>query len=122
MLLQVVVSRLRERSSGAGTPARPAPGYRSGAAREEVGAHLSSDLFTTARQLVVRGEVAPARERIGEALALWQGRPYPDVRAEVVSDEVAQLEWLWLAATELAAELDLVLGRHEDATAPGSAA
>ncbi|WP_432543150.1 ATP-binding protein [Kineococcus sp. SYSU DK002] len=39
------------------------------------------------------------------------------MRAEVVSDEVARLEGLWLAATELAAELDLVLGRHEDVAA-----
>ena len=117
--LQVVISRLRKRLSGAGAPviAMAAPGYRLEVAREDVDAHLFTDLFTAARQLVARGEVAPARERIGEALALWHGRPYADVRAEVVSDEVARLEGLWLAATELAAELDLVLGRHEDVAA-----
>nr|WP_276612224.1 BTAD domain-containing putative transcriptional regulator [Kineococcus vitellinus] len=117
--LQVVISRLRKRLSGAGTPVivTSAPGYRLEVAREDVDAHLFTDLFATARQLVARGEVAPARERIGEALALWRGQPYADVRAEVVPDEVARLEGSWLAATELAAELDLALGRHEDVAA-----
>ncbi|WP_432521008.1 ATP-binding protein [Kineococcus sp. SYSU DK006] len=117
--LQVVISRLRKRLSvgGASPILTAAPGYRLEVAREDVDAHRFTDLFAAARRSVAQGEVLVAREQTGAALALWHGQPYANVRADVVSDEVARLDGLWLAATELAAELDLVLGHHEDVAA-----
>ncbi|WP_432543151.1 AfsR/SARP family transcriptional regulator [Kineococcus sp. SYSU DK002] len=61
--LQVVISRLRKQLSSAGAPVivTTAPGYRLEVAREEVDGHLFEDLFTAARRLAARNEVAPAR-------------------------------------------------------------
>ncbi|NAZ87945.1 AfsR/SARP family transcriptional regulator, partial [Kineococcus indalonis] len=55
---------------------------------------------------------ATARERVARALALWRGPAYADVGAGFAREEAARLREQQLEAEELAAELDLALGRH----------
>ncbi|WP_180357797.1 BTAD domain-containing putative transcriptional regulator [Streptomyces sp. NP160] len=75
-------------------------------------AHRFAALLTRARERFAQDALAEARTDVTAALALWRGEPYADVRAGVVDAEVTRLEALRLTAVELAAELDLALGRH----------
>jgi predicted ATPase/DNA-binding SARP family transcriptional activator len=57
---------------------------------------------------------AGARVEVADALALWRGPAYADVEAEFARQEARRLETLRLEGLELAARLDLVLGRHRE--------
>ncbi|TNM66952.1 AfsR/SARP family transcriptional regulator [Streptomyces sp. NP160] len=112
--LQVVVSRLRKRLG----PAGPAllvtapPGYRLQVDDDDVDARRFGALVARARERFAQNALVQARADVTAALVLWRGEPYADVRPGVVDAEVARLVSLRLTAVELAAELDLALGRH----------
>jgi DNA-binding SARP family transcriptional activator len=98
--LQVQVHALRRRL-GADRIVREASGYR---LRLEPG-ELDLERF----------EALAARGQFHEALALWRGPAYEDVRYEAFAQaEVARLEELRLAALEDRVEADLALGRHRE--------
>nr|WP_281371769.1 BTAD domain-containing putative transcriptional regulator [Petropleomorpha daqingensis] len=71
-----------------------------------------TSLLRAARGHAERGEVEAARTAVGEALELWRGPAYADVAETFAVEEAARLEQLRLDARELAADLDLRLGRH----------
>ncbi|MGY1698306.1 BTAD domain-containing putative transcriptional regulator [Geodermatophilus sp. SYSU D00766] len=118
--LQSIVSRLRRELEPDVTGGRwtllvtREPGYRLEVAPEDVDAVRFVQLLRTARDLAARGDVERAREAVTEGLALWRGPAYADVSATFAVEESERLEQLRLAARELAAELDLRLGRHAE--------
>ncbi|MGY1714857.1 BTAD domain-containing putative transcriptional regulator [Geodermatophilus sp. SYSU D01106] len=118
--LQSIVSRLRRELEPDVTGGRwtvlvtREPGYRLEVAPEDVDAVRFVQLLRTARDLAARDEPAAAREAVTEGLALWRGPAYADVSATFAAEESERLEQLRLAARELAAELDLRLGRHAE--------
>ncbi|MGY1605576.1 MULTISPECIES: BTAD domain-containing putative transcriptional regulator [unclassified Geodermatophilus] len=118
--LQSIVSRLRRELEPDVTGGRwtllvtREPGYRLEVAPEDVDAVRFVQLLRTARDLAARDEVQQAREAVTEGLALWRGPAYADVSATFAVEESERLEQLRLAARELAAELDLRLGRHAE--------
>ncbi|MPQ99059.1 AAA family ATPase [Modestobacter sp. I12A-02628] len=116
--VHVTMSRLRKQLRPAdGSPSpivTQAPGYRLAVARDDVDALRFTDLVDGARTLAAEGATERARHQLDEALSLWRGQPLADVRSEVVQAEAARLSAHWLAAVELGAELDLLLGRHAE--------
>jgi predicted ATPase/DNA-binding SARP family transcriptional activator len=108
--LQVQVHALRRRL-GAERIVREASGYR--LCREP--GELDLERF---EGLVNRGraeEPEAAAATLREALALWRGPAYEDVRYEAFAHaEVVRLDELRLAALEDRIEADLALGRHRD--------
>ncbi|WP_139245720.1 BTAD domain-containing putative transcriptional regulator [Geodermatophilus amargosae] len=118
--LQSIVSRLRRElepdvSGGRWTLlVTREPGYRLEVAAEDVDAVRFVQLLRAARDLAGRGDAENARAAVAEGLALWRGPAYADVAATFAAEESERLEQLRLAARELAAELDLRLGRHAE--------
>ncbi|RFU21618.1 BTAD domain-containing putative transcriptional regulator [Geodermatophilus marinus] len=117
--LQAVISRLRRElepdAGGAWTLLLTRePGYRLAVDPEDVDAVRFSRLVRTARELAARGDVAGARAAVAEGLGLWRGPAYADVAATFAVEEAERLEQARLDARELAAELDLRLGRHAE--------
>ena len=73
-------------------------------------------LVAQGRELIAAGEMVAARERLGEALALWRGPPLAEFQDEAFArDEIRRLEELHLLARELLLETELGLGRHAEA-------
>jgi predicted ATPase/DNA-binding SARP family transcriptional activator len=111
--LQVQVHALRRRL-GADRIVTEGSGYR---LRLEPG-ELDLARF---EQLVARGRAEPpedAASTFREALGLWRGQAYEDVRYEAFAQaEVARLDELRLAALEDRIEADLQLGRHRELVA-----
>ncbi len=118
--LQSIVSRLRRELEPDVTGGRwtllvtREPGYRLEVAPGDVDAVRFVQLLRTARDLAARDEVEQAREAVTAGLALWRGPAYADVSATFAVEESERLEQLRLAARELAAGLDLRLGRHAE--------
>jgi predicted ATPase/DNA-binding SARP family transcriptional activator len=116
--LQSIVSRLRRELEPDVTGGRwtllvtREPGYRLEVAPGDVDAVRFVQLLRTARERAARDEAEQARAAVTEGLALWRGPAYADVSATFAVEESERLEGLRLAARELAAELDLRLGRH----------
>src|SRR5262245_44665331 len=106
--LQVLVHALR-RKLGPDRIVTQGPGYR---LRLEPG-ELDLERFEL---LMARGRSEPpgtAAATVREALELWRGPAYEDVRYEPFAQaEVARLDELRLAALEDRVEADLELGRH----------
>lgn len=115
--LQSYVSRLRRRLAGPGTPVpQPplltrAPGYRWDLDATSLDAAAFGAALERAR---AEDDTARARATVGAALAAWRGTPYADVPQAFARAEAARLEALRLQTRQLAAELDLALGRHQE--------
>ena len=118
--LQAVISRLRRQlEPHAAAPGwtlllTREPGYRLAVEPGAVDAVRFTGLVRSARELAGRDELTAARVAVAEGLALWRGPAYADVAASFASAECERLAQLRLAARELAAELDLRLGRHAE--------
>ncbi|MGY1602105.1 BTAD domain-containing putative transcriptional regulator [Geodermatophilus sp. SYSU D00815] len=118
--LQAIVSKLRRElepdvAGGAWQVlVTQAPGYRLAVDPETVDAVRFKALLRAARAHAERDETEQARAVVGEALELWRGPAYADVAEAFAVEEAARLEQLRLDARELAAELDLRLGRHAE--------
>ncbi|QXG76174.1 winged helix-turn-helix domain-containing protein [Modestobacter sp. L9-4] len=116
--LPAVVSRLRRELEPDAVPGRwtvlvtRPPGYAIAVDPAAVDAVRFVRLLRAARDLAEQDDVAAARSTVGEALGLWRGPAYADVAAAFATAECERLGRLRIDARELAAELDLRLGRH----------
>ncbi|MDI1462428.1 BTAD domain-containing putative transcriptional regulator [Catellatospora sp. KI3] len=109
--LQVYVHRLR-RTLADRIEHGPA-GYRIVATPEELDRLRFSALAAQARAARDEGRVLAADELLRQALALWRGEPYADVRLDdVLADDVRQLTEEYLQVREDSLWLALDLGRH----------
>jgi DNA-binding SARP family transcriptional activator len=108
--LQSQVSRLRaflggSIASGVGT-------YALATTAAQVDVHRFDDLVRVSRQLLDAGAPALARQRVGAALSLWRGTPFPELAGvEFAAAETARLDELRLEALVVRAQADLLLGR-----------
>jgi predicted ATPase/DNA-binding SARP family transcriptional activator len=115
--LQVHVHGLRKRL-GPERILRDGPGYRLPLEPGELDLERFELLVARGRSELVAGEATAAASSLREALGLWRGQPYEDVRYEAFTQaEVARLEELRLAAVEDRIEADLALGGHGDLVA-----
>ena len=121
--LQVYVSNLRRilarhDCSGSSRIHRQGTGY----VLDLDSAHLDvtrfEELAAEGREALRELRPEKARARLGEALALWRGRPLADFAyQEWARRETDRLDELRLAAVEDRIEADLVLGRHGELVA-----
>jgi predicted ATPase/DNA-binding SARP family transcriptional activator len=112
--LQVQVHALRRRL-GAERIVREAPGYRLARDPGELDLERFERLAARGRSELADGQADVAAATFREALELWRGPAYEDVRYEAFAQaEVARLEELRLAAVEDRVEADLSLGQHRD--------
>jgi len=112
--LQVQVHALRRRL-GAERIAREASGYRLVREPGELDLDRFEALAVRGRSELENGEAEAAAVTLREALELWRGPAYEDVRYEPFAQaEVARLEERRLAALEDRIEADLALGRQRD--------
>ncbi|MEU4691923.1 BTAD domain-containing putative transcriptional regulator [Actinoplanes sp. NPDC023714] len=104
------ISRLRKRLGP--IIVTQAPGYRLDVDGATIDAVRFGDLVSAARRSIAAGRPDVAREHVTDALSLYRGTPYGGIPGDFLAHEVSRLEDQVLAATELAAELDLALGRE----------
>ncbi|GAB2609935.1 hypothetical protein GCM10027168_48600 [Streptomyces capparidis] len=91
---------------------RDPAGYVLDVEAEVVDAYRFERLLREGRGLLHQGQHQLASRTLGEALALWRGSPYPEVReCEAGAQAVTRLEELRLLALESRWEAELVLGR-----------
>jgi predicted ATPase/DNA-binding SARP family transcriptional activator len=113
--LQAVVSRLRARLRDAGVPVEIVtvpPGYRLEAPPGAIDAERLADGIERARAAASPAEGAAL---LDSALSWWRGEPLADVPQAFARLEALRLDGLRLTAEELAADLDLALGRSAEA-------
>jgi predicted ATPase/DNA-binding SARP family transcriptional activator len=112
--LQVHVHALRRRL-GPERIAREATGYRLRREPGELDLERFELLAARGRSELADGRAETAAATLRDALGLWRGPAYEDVRYEAFAQaEVARLDELRLAALEDRIEADLALGRHRD--------
>jgi predicted ATPase/DNA-binding SARP family transcriptional activator len=110
--LQVYVHGLRQRLAPERVE-REGPGYRLHVGPGELDAERFELLVARGRSELAGGEADAAASSLREALGLWRGPAFEDVRYESFAQtEIGQLEELRLAALEDRIESDLALGRH----------
>ena len=117
-LVQVYVSRLRslfKRNGGSAEIRREGQGYSLQVPVSCVDALRLEDLVREATALREDSPAAAAK-LLGEARALWRGRPFGDFsyEAPLLSAESARLEELYLQAVAALTEIELDLGRHAE--------
>jgi DNA-binding SARP family transcriptional activator len=109
--LQTYVSRLRH-LLGADTIVHEDHTYRLDVTRDQIDALRFEDLLAEAAEL--RETPADCAALCEEALGLWRGDPFGDLRDdEAFRLEAMRLEELRLATMELALGAELALGHHE---------
>ena len=112
--LQVHVHGLRQRLPPERIE-REGPGYRLVVEPGELDAERFELLVARSRSELARGAAEAAASSLREALGLWRGHAYEDVRYEAFARaETARLDELRLAALEDRIASDLALGRHGD--------
>ena len=120
--LQVHVSNLRKALRPAATAlglgsvvATQSPGYRFAPDPQTVDAVQFERAIEQARNHRRRHEFDAARELYGEALALWRGAPFEDLRdIEELTGLVQHLEALRTAARTEKLEMALAVGEHQE--------
>ncbi|MEV4176740.1 AfsR/SARP family transcriptional regulator [Nonomuraea sp. NPDC049709] len=105
----ICVSRLR-RTLGAGLIETSSPGYLLRAAPGSIDWLRFTSMVARSRTLAAAGSAEAAVLLLREALALWQGRPFEDIRG--LRYDVARMEESRLEALETCLELEIELGRH----------
>ena len=109
--LRSYVSRLRRSFDGKVAIERTDRGYVLGVSPAAVDALEFDRLVRESGEMLARGAPRRARERLGEALALWRGRPFGDVGGDGTLRLAAdRLDEVRLLATERRIEADLALG------------
>lgn len=112
--LQTYVWNLRQ-AFGSDRIATCPNGYRLLVDPGDVDVHRFRDLNRQGDEAMRRGEVALARSRLAEALALWCGRPFADVAQHTgLATEAAHLEQEHLSTLEARIAADLADGRHHE--------
>ncbi|GAA3444534.1 AfsR/SARP family transcriptional regulator [Planomonospora venezuelensis] len=105
----ICVSRLR-RTLGAGIIKTSSPGYLLRAAPDSIDWLRFTSMVDRSRTLADPGSAEAAVLLLREALALWRGRPFEDIRG--LRYDVARMEESRLEALETCLELEIELGRH----------
>ncbi|MCP2348959.1 DNA-binding SARP family transcriptional activator [Nonomuraea roseoviolacea subsp. carminata] len=105
----ICVSRLR-RTLGAGVIETSSPGYLLRAAPDSIDWVRFKALVAQARGHAASGLREQAVQVLREALALWQGNPFEDIRG--LRYDVARMAESRLEALETCLELEIELGRH----------
>ena len=109
--LRSYVSRLRRSIGGAAAIGRTDRGYVLDVPHGSVDALEFERLTGEGADLLARGAARRARERLGEALELWRGRPFGDVGGDGTLRVAGErLEERRLLAVEQRIEADLALG------------
>jgi predicted ATPase len=112
--LQAQIGQLR-RTLGATAIVTSEAGYALDIGPDDLDAARFEQLVAKGRRLLEEGETALASSTLGEALQLRRGEPLSEFAYAGFADaERAHLDDLTLVATEARAEVDLVLGRHEE--------
>jgi predicted ATPase/DNA-binding SARP family transcriptional activator len=110
--VQVYVSRLRKLLGDDAALSTTAAGYRLRVRPEELDAARFEQLCEDGWRALARKRSADAAEVLSEALGLWRGAAFADVRyAPFVQAEIARLDELRWAAMEGRLEAELALGR-----------
>ena len=115
--LRVQVSRLRSVVNLPGAPeprlVRQAPGYRLRVDSGELDLDVFEHLVAQAHRATQSGDHELASSTLGEAEALWRGRPLADLEAKPFAQiEIERLAEMRLVAAEDRIDADLTLGRH----------
>ena len=116
--LRSTISRVRKRLRDAGAPediiVTRAPGYLLDVAPQVTDAHRFEEQVGDGRLYLVRRRPREAARRLAEALELWRGPAYSEVRDEPFARaEARRLEELRLAATESRIDAELTVGQHQ---------
>jgi predicted ATPase/DNA-binding SARP family transcriptional activator len=115
--LQVLVHGLRRRL-GPDRIQREGPGYRLRLEPGELDAERFERLAGRGRDELGGEAAGTAAASLREALGLWRGPAYEDVRYEAFAQaEATRLDELRLAALEDRIDADLALGRHQELVA-----
>lgn len=115
------VSRLRRRLGADAIQTAP-PGYRLAVPGDAVDAVRFERAVARTRDLAAIGQVDRAAHLADEALALWRGRPFPDVDDwEPAVVEAMRLEEVRQEAQELRVDCYLRSGRHHEVLADAAA-
>jgi predicted ATPase/DNA-binding SARP family transcriptional activator len=110
--LQVYVSSLRKVLGPGAIETTPA-GYRLQLEPGAVDAEQFQELFRDGRDALRTGSAAAALELLSDALVLWRGPAYADLRYEAFAQaEAGRLEEMRFACLEERIEAELQLGRH----------
>jgi DNA-binding SARP family transcriptional activator len=112
--VQTNVARLRRLLPGGIRLTTSPDGYRLDADRASVDVTAFADHLAAAATL---DDPVARRDRLGTALALWRGSPYPELDHHAVAPEVAQLAELRAGAVQQHAEALLATGRAAEAVA-----
>lgn len=105
---------LDEVGAGGAVTTGPA-GYRLNVAAGQVDADRFENLVGLGQEALGLGCPAWAAGQVREALELWRGRPFADLDdVDAAAPEVARLEELRLAASEVLAAAELAAGRHQE--------
>ncbi|MFD9941965.1 BTAD domain-containing putative transcriptional regulator [Nonomuraea sp. NPDC059023] len=107
--IAICVSRLR-RTLGAGVIETSSPGYMLRAEPDSIDWLRFGALVARARATAADGEREAAVKLLREALSLWRGNPFEDIRG--LRYDVARMEESRLEAMEACLELEIELGRH----------
>ena len=115
--LQVYVSRLRQ-ALGREVIETTSSGYRLSLASGVVDAERFEQLFGEGREALAGGDAGGAQASLRNALALWRGPAFADLRYEAFTQaEAGRLEELRLACVEERIEAELALGRSAELVA-----
>ena len=112
--VQTNVARLRRLLPGGIRLATTPEGYRLEADRDVVDVTAFADHLAAA---TATADLSARRDRLGAALALWRGCPYPELDHPALAAEVARLSELRAGAAEQHAEALLAAGRVAEAVA-----
>jgi predicted ATPase/DNA-binding SARP family transcriptional activator len=112
--VQTNVTRLRRLLPGGIRLTTSPDGYRLDADRASVDVTAFVDHLAAAATL---DDPVARRDRLGAALALWRGSPYPELDHHALAPEVAQLAELRAGAVQQHAEALLAAGRAAEAVA-----
>ncbi|MGQ0776987.1 MAG: AfsR/SARP family transcriptional regulator [Pseudonocardiales bacterium] len=90
-------------------------GYALLAGDSELDSARFESLAGSGRAALTGGDTQRAKDLLADALTLWRGPAFADLRdARVIEQEAARLEWLRQVAVEGHTEARLALGRHAE--------
>ena len=120
-VVQGCVVRLRKLLGAHAIETSPS-GYRLTVSFDEIDAQRFERAVVRARQLLQSDDAERAAYVLADALALWRGRPWPDLDSwDVARIDSARLEDLRLEAEELYVEANIRCGHHDQVLAKARA-
>ncbi|WP_329127928.1 AfsR/SARP family transcriptional regulator [Streptomyces sp. NBC_01465] len=112
--VRTYASRLRK-ILGAGVLVSEAGGYAIRVASATLDLATAQELSAQAEKAAASGDRCTARDRINEALALWDGEPLASIPGPYAETQRARLEEWRLQLTETRLDMDLEVGCHAEA-------